>query len=92
MIYYRIGERDLLDLLTAAYNFWALEGGGVDNWEWAGESVHEFVESMNDENHTSFDDIEEMARHDLKSYPICRCGDEKKMSTFDDLVVSLFNE
>lgn len=39
--YYKISETDLLELLTAAHKFWALEGGGVDNWLWEADSRHD---------------------------------------------------
>ena len=86
MKYYRINEGDLYEILVAAYNFWELEGGGVDNWEWAGASVQDFLDDMNKENYTSFESIEEMVEHDMKiHYPICTCRNDKP-SSFDELV------
>ena len=41
--YYRISETDLRELLTAAHQFWALEGGGVDNWKRCGSYIESFL-------------------------------------------------
>lgn len=39
-----IEEKDLIELLTGYYKYVALESGGVDNWEWHGGSLGQFLE------------------------------------------------
>lgn len=41
--YYLIEEKELFDLLRADLRLTALESGGVDNWEWYGESLGDFI-------------------------------------------------
>ena len=41
--YYLIEEKELFDLLRTDLKFTALESGGVDNWEWYGESLGDFI-------------------------------------------------
>ena len=35
---------ELLDLLISTNTFNALDNGGVDNWEWYGMAIHDYVE------------------------------------------------
>lgn len=58
----QIGVEDLRDLLDAAYRYYALERGGVDNWTWYSESISEFL----DENRC--ETIDEIVEKDLKLY------------------------
>ena len=41
-VFVKISAKTLADLLTRANKLAALESGGVDNWTWYGESIHEF--------------------------------------------------
>ena len=41
MTKYVLSEEELLSLLKYEAKLIALENGGVDNWEWYGESIHE---------------------------------------------------
>lgn len=68
--YYRISETDLRELLTAAHQFWALEGGGVDNWMWCGESCCDYLDQYNADQGTDFEDFEDLAAHEMKNYTI----------------------
>lgn len=64
MKFYKVEEKKLLRLLTAAYAFKALDRGGVDNWSWCGESCSDYLEQYNDETGSeveSFSDIAELA-------------------------------
>lgn len=70
---YIISESELRDLLTNTYKLIALESGGVDNWEWYGESIHNFLNRFADENNLSTEDREDLdfdaiAERDLESY------------------------
>ena len=48
--YYKVSESELLELLTAQCTLIALENGGVDNWEWYGDSIQDWVEIQCQEN------------------------------------------
>lgn len=74
MKYYRIAEDELLFFIVSDLRLSALEAGGVDNWEWYGVSLDDFIE-YNKENYSMFkgrgidpEDIEfsDMARAELK--------------------------
>lgn len=58
----QIEVEELRDLLTAAYRYYALEQGGVDNWTWHDESISDFL----DENRC--ETIDEIVEKDLKLY------------------------
>ena len=44
-------REELIELLEAYYKLEALECGGVDNWEWHGESCSDFLSNYWEENH-----------------------------------------
>ena len=46
MKYYKISEKDLLELLANDLTLGHLEAGGVDNWSWYGEGRHEYLEEV----------------------------------------------
>jgi hypothetical protein len=48
MARYLIEENELISLLRDKLTLEALENGGVDNWQWYGESLHEH-EDWNEE-------------------------------------------
>ena len=68
--YHLIEEKELIEILTGYYTFLALEAGGVDNWPWAGDSVHDFVQACIEEQNQYFDSIEDIAKDDIKRYPL----------------------
>ena len=68
MKYFKISELDLRELLKAANYAWALEQGGVDNWEWEWDARNSYVESYNQLNDTHFEYIEEIADDALLYY------------------------
>jgi hypothetical protein len=47
---YLVPRAELLELLEARYRLAALECGGVDNWEWCGESLHDYLKDYVNEN------------------------------------------
>lgn len=61
---YYICESELLELLTAYHRLVALEGGGVDNWEWYGHSIADYLEACGKES------FEEIAKDDLEAYEV----------------------
>lgn len=68
MKFYKISEKDLLELLTYAYQYQALECGGVDNWDWFGESMKDFIENCSFDDGVEYTDIDEIAKNSLKYY------------------------
>ena len=46
-----IPKEELIELIEALYKLAALENGGVDNWEWCGESISDFLDRYWIENH-----------------------------------------
>lgn len=42
----QIDKETLRDLLEGYFYHSALECGGVDNWEWYSDSIHEFLEDI----------------------------------------------
>ena len=40
----------------------ALNGGGVDNWEWYSESISNYLKFINEDNGTNYEDLDEAAQ------------------------------
>lgn len=73
MIKYILTRKQLLELLTSHNKLIALESGGVDNWEWYGASIHDFIDEWVKESGTNPDgdwSIEDIAVFDLDNYYI----------------------
>lgn len=64
MDFYKISEKDLKVLLEAAHSYWALQSGGVDNWEWAGYSICDYLDSFDG----CPENFEELAERELSDY------------------------
>lgn len=45
-----ISRDELIELIECQYRLAALERGGVDNWQWYGESCREFLDEYKNEN------------------------------------------
>ena len=62
----KIEQRKLINLLEAYFKLAALESGGVDNWEWYGDSLCQYLEE--DEMSTTQDDYDfrDMAENYMK--------------------------
>ena len=76
---YRLIKEDKLIILLESYiRLRALESGGVDNWEWYGESIGDFIQRYIEENNIVFEDeddrydftIEDIAKIDIDNYQI----------------------
>lgn len=74
MRYYKITEDELLNFIESDMRLCALANGGVDNWEWYGVSLSNFIE-YNKENSSMFKgrgidpediDFSNMAKAELK--------------------------
>ena len=63
----KIEQRKLLDLLEAYFKLAALESGGVDNWEWYGDSLYQYLQE-DEMNKTQDDDYDfkDMAENYIK--------------------------
>ena len=59
---FKITKSQLVELLMAEAELNALKSGGVDSWEWCGESCQDFL------NETGFNDFEELAECTLLDF------------------------
>lgn len=70
MKYYIIEESRLKELLEIEARLAALEYGGVDNWEWYGESLSHYLDEYcewNSINRNRYD-YDKLAEEDLSGY------------------------
>ena len=58
--YYKISESLLIELMRDSLELCALQSGGVDNWEWCGESCADFLDEAGAE------DFDELAEREIK--------------------------
>ena len=58
--YYKISKKLLIEIMKNSLILAALENGGVDNWEWCGESCEDFL------NEASAEDFDELAEREIK--------------------------
>lgn len=78
MIKYRlVPENELLDLLENSNKLQALENGGVDNWDWYGDSIRDYFEVCITELNLELDEDEDLdfttiAKIDLNNYQIVK--------------------
>ena len=71
MIYCLVPKDELKDLLYDSLTLRALECGGVDNWDWHGASIADFIEMARDDYNVPKDaefDISDMADVDVEGY------------------------
>ena len=73
MKYYRVSEEFLRELLLAAHTYHALESGGVDNWEWYGASIEDYIKDCGVIDETHYEDIEDIVEADLMNCSECHC-------------------
>ena len=73
MKYYRVSEEFLRELLLATHTHHALESGGVDNWEWYGASVEDYIKDCCVIDETHYEDIEDIVEADLMHCSECHC-------------------
>lgn len=57
--YYLVEENNLKNLLAESAQLHALDGGGVGDWEWCGESCQDFIKTYIQENDIHFEDNED---------------------------------
>lgn len=58
---YQITENKLIKLIHDSMKLSALENGGIDNWMWYDDSIHDFEEANGGE-------LYELARKELENY------------------------
>ncbi len=72
MKYRLVPEQHLRDFIRAWLRLQALESGGVDNWEWYGYSLRDFLESWARETDRDPEDedlsFDEIVDEDIKEY------------------------
>lgn len=68
---YIVEEAELLDLLETYFRYIALNSGGVDNWEWYGDSNCDYLDTAYDELNLPKEKgkrFSDLARYYLKDY------------------------
>ena len=55
--YFIVPESDLRRLINQSNHYEGLDWGGVDNWEWYGDSLHDYLENQHVED---FDELTEL--------------------------------
>lgn len=59
-----ISEEELKELIESHMKLCALESGGVDNWNWYGESLRDFLKENEAE------DFSELVEEEIKKYEV----------------------
>ena len=67
---FKVPESKLRYLLRQAMTYEALEAGGVDNWTWYGERIHNYVRDYFDEENIDDEDlcIEDIVDKEIESF------------------------
>lgn len=72
MIYCLIPKDELKELLCDSLTLQALDCGGVDNWDWYGASMRDFIDAAKADYNVPEDDddfdIDDMAAVDVEGY------------------------
>lgn len=71
MKYYLINEDDLKLLIEDSLILTALYQGGVDNWQWYGESIEDLIKTWIEDNQLDSTypwTIQDIVKSDLKQY------------------------
>lgn len=72
MIYCLVPKDELKDLLYDSLRLQALDCGGVDNWNWYGASIRDFIDAAKADYNVPEDDddfdISDMADVDVEGY------------------------
>jgi hypothetical protein len=64
--YFIVSESELRELIHDSLKLCALENGGVDNWEWYGASIQDFIEANGNPDYGIFD----IAEKELENYDV----------------------
>lgn len=66
--YVLVPKSEFQDLVSGYLYMNAGDNGGVDNWEWWGESINDFIKSYNEGNDTNFKGMNEVIEDFVNSY------------------------
>ena len=55
----------LMQLMVGYYSFAALSQGGVDNWEYYGDAMGNFIAAYNDTHNTEFEYIVDIVNYEI---------------------------
>lgn len=66
--YVLVPKREFQYMVESYLMMLAGEAGGVDNWDWWGESISEFITTYNSANDTNFEDMDEVIEDFANSY------------------------
>ena len=81
---YIIKESELLELLEANLRLAALENGGVDNWEWYGDSLCDYLRNYCEWNNMQYEDEEGDPVIDYDTLALLELEDYRELTPRDD--------
>lgn len=81
---YIIKESELLELLEANLRLAALENGGVDNWEWYGDSLCDYLRNYCEWNNMQYEDEEGDPVIDYDTLALLELDDYRELTPRDD--------
>ena len=81
---YIIKESELLELLEARLRLAALENGGVDNWEWYGDSLCDYLRNYCEWNNMRYEDEEGDPVIDYDTLALLELDDYRELTPRDD--------
>lgn len=81
---YIIKESELLELLEANLRLAALENGGVDNWEWYGDSLCDYLRNYCEWNNIQYEDEEGDPVIDYDTLALLELEDYRELTPRDD--------
>lgn len=84
MRHYVIKESELLELLEARLRLAALENGGVDNWEWYGDSLCDYLRNYCEWNNMRYEDEEGDPVIDYDTLALLELDDYRELIPRDD--------
>jgi len=59
--FYKVSESKLRELIYDSLRWIALENGGVDNWDWYGASLTDYLHGYNETESSLYDSIYDIA-------------------------------
>lgn len=81
---YIVKESELLELLKARLRLAALENGGVDNWEWYGDSLCDYLRNYCEWNNMRYEDEEGDPVIDYDTLALLELDDYRELTPRDD--------
>ena len=81
---YIIKESELLELLEANLRLAALENGGVDNWEWYGDSLCDYLRNYCEWKNMQYEDEEGDPVIDYDTLALLELEEYRELTPRDD--------